>query len=294
MQVGNFTQFASLVHVSIEESEYVIFQVAMIILLLTYIIYPLPRRSYDIGAYLALAIEFLNAFDIMDMLGDIAFIRNYDVGWRSIYYLSMGISVLLLSFPINIEDDFVDFPRYFFDLAARVMRSRKERKNVVTGAKVNTGFHVEVKDGSAEVDCICVLKKGDMNDGSEIQKSGREKHQTQESEVNRAGEEIVFKTQRPGNEELCAADRGHNIESKLKRKTTRVEPICETWKRFAKTAATIIFTDVMFATIRLKIMIEEHSVDHGFNMVVKNLILAILHFLYVLKHTKTITMLYKS
>ena len=277
-----------------------IFQVAMIILLLTYMIYPLPRRSYDIGAYLALAIEFLNAFDIMDMLGDIAFIRSYGVGWRSIYYMSMGISVLSLSFPISIEDDFVDFPSYFFDLAARIMRSRKERKNVVTGGKVNAGFHVEATDGSAEVDCICVLKESEMKEstatviGSEIPKSGLEKRQTQEREVKRAGEETAFKTQRPGNEALGVVYRGPNMESKLKRKTTRDEQICETWKRFAKTTATIVFTDVMFATIRLKIMLEEHSVDHGFNMVVKNLILAILHFLYLLKHTKTVVILYKS
>ena len=274
----------------------------MVILLLTYIVYPFPRRPYDIGAYLSLAIEFLNAFDIMDMLGDIAFIRNYDVSWRSIYYTSMGISVLLLSFPISIEEDFVDFPSYFFGLAARLMSSRRERQNAVSDNIVNTGFHIDSGDTSADVECVCVVKESHANEStttvvqSETLKARTEKLDNEERGLEDTREKAASKNKRTGTDPLESSPGGPGIESKSKfqRKSTRDTLIFETWKRILKTMATVLFTDVMFAAIRLKIMVVEHSVDHGFNMVVKNLVLAILHSLYLIKHLKTICLLYKS
>ena len=288
-----------MVHISIDDAEYVVFQVAMVILLLTYIVYPFPRRAYDISAYLSLAIEFLNAFDIMDMLGDIAFIRNYDVSWRAIYYASMGISVLLLSFPISIEEDFVDFPSYFFGLAARLMSRRKERRSAVGDNVVNNGFHIDSGDISADVECVCVVKESHANEAvtqTESLKARTEKPDKHERGFKVTREDAALKNERSGTYPLESSPGGPSIESKSKfqRKSTRETLIFETWKRILKTVATVLFTDVMFAAIRLKIMVVEHSVDHGFNMVVKNLVLAILHSLYLIKHLKTVCLLYKS
>ena len=39
----------------------------------------------------------------------------------------------------------------------------------------------------------------------------------------------------------------------------------------------------MFASIRFKIMVAEKSIEHGFNMVVKNIILAGLHTSYLVQ-----------
>ena len=316
----------------------------MVILLLTYIVYPLPRRSYDVGAYLALAVEFLNAFDIMDMLGDIAFIRHYGKGWKAIYYMSMSISVLSLSFPINIEDDFVDFPTYFFGLAIRFMSQKKGRQNVAKNGKTNDGFKFEAEDNSKEVVCSCVLKESSENESKKvIESSGTHKHEsegprnqksimerletkqhdrekngTKESSIERLGTQNI-RDLRSGTEQnsggksdaysdghstIPRLESGHksDLESEERRptpmrsgkETTRERRVRETIKRIVKTAATIIFTDAMFAAIRLQIMINEHSVDHGFNMVVKNLILAVLHFLYLVKHIKMLKTLRHS
>ena len=46
-------------------------------------------------------------------------------------------------------------------------------------------------------------------------------------------------------------------------------------------AFTMIFNNIMSATIRLKMMITEHSVEFGFTMIVKNFILTVLHFCYL-------------
>ena len=53
------------------------------------------------------------------------------------------------------------------------------------------------------------------------------------------------------------------------------------FRKFLKALLTMVFVDIFFATIRLKVMLTEHSVKLGFNMVVKNLILALLHLLYL-------------
>ena len=291
LQVGQFPNLTNLIHVSIDEGDYVVFQVAMVILLLTYIVYPLPRRPYDIGAYLALAIEFMNAFDIMDMVGDIAFVRGYDIGWRSVYYASLGVSVLLLSFPVNIEEDVVDFPSYFFGMVARLM-SRKERQNAVNGGKINAGFQAQT-----EIECVCVVKEQHQNDvdiagaGSGMQKSETGSLEPRERDVKDKREEI---SSTQGNKALESTSSSSNLVSRLQGKVSRQEHISDAWKRVLKAAATIIFTDVMFAAIRIQIMVREHSVDHGFNMVVKNLILALLHSLYFIKHAKTLKILYVS
>ena len=171
---ANYTPVGDKKDVKISMTDYIMLHVPMVILLLAYMLYPFPKRAYVLGEYLAIAIEFINAFDIMDMQSDIKFVIHYGPAWVALYYASLGTSTVLLAFPIKIEDDTVE-------------------------SKSSTKFGF--------------------------------------------------------------------------------------WKTI-KALFVVIFTDVLFATIRLKIMIDEKSAEYGFNMAVKNILLAILHFCYLLKNGK--------
>ena len=172
---SNYTPVGDKKDVKISMTDYIMLHVPMVILLLAYMLYPFPKRAYVLGEYLAIAIEFMNAFDIMDMQSDIKFVIHYGPSWVALYYASLGTSTVLLAFPIKIEDD------------------------------------------------------------------------TDES----------------------------NSSTKF-----------GLWKKTIKALFVVIFTDVLFATIRLKIMIDEKSAEYGFNMAVKNIFLAILHFCYLLRNGK--------
>ena len=62
----------------------------------------------------------------------------------------------------------------------------------------------------------------------------------------------------------------------------------EAQKKVIKVLLTVICTDLFFAIIRFKIMIEERSAVHGFNMFVKNMILFCLHSSYLLQHVHSL------
>ena len=50
--------------------DFILLQLVMLVMLLTFVIYPLPRRAYTYSEYIAVGVEFINAFDTMDMIGD--------------------------------------------------------------------------------------------------------------------------------------------------------------------------------------------------------------------------------
>ena len=303
-------------------------QIAMVILLLTYIVYPFPRRAYELGAYLALAIEFLNAFDIMDMLGDLAFIRRYGMSWRAFYYSSLGISVLLLSFPIKIEEDTVDFPKHFIGWASRLVSQVKRRQRQHGGGNGDTkATGVKNCECCCEGPCVHPMKKR-VGDGENIRSNSSQNIQQQISvskdnngiesalgnsnmgfqiedigtEVSRNSNRQAFSTKSQNaatidheNTDTLQSTKSSSLPTSFpkaaRNEASRSVALRECWLRIAKTTVTIVFTDVMFATVRFKIMVEEHSVEHGFNMVMKNLILALLHSFYLMKHVHTLVKL---
>eukprot|EP00112_Aurelia_sp_Birch-Aquarium-sp1_P012045 Seg253.17 transcript_id=Seg253.17/GoldUCD/mRNA.D3Y31 product="hypothetical protein" protein_id=Seg253.17/GoldUCD/D3Y31 len=297
-------------------------QLAMVILLLTYIVYPFPRRAYELGAYLALAIEFLNAFDIMDMLGDLAFIRGYGISWRIFYYFSIGISVLLLSFPIKIEEDLVDFPKQFIGWASIFVSQVKRRQRQHGGRNGDTKVTGEnCCKCCCEGPCVQTMKKpgGDEKIGPTLSQTvqlqtsdfvgSKDDHGTDSAlgnlnmglqtedmdiEANQANSQHTATTD---NEKAVTlqSTKSSSLQTSFpkaaRNEARRSVALRECWLRIAKTTVTIVFTDVMFATVRFKIVVEERSVEHGFNMVVKNLILALLHSFYLIKHIRTLAKL---
>lgn len=73
--------------------------------MLTYIIYPFPDRSYSFAEKMAIGMEFLNALDIMDMVADIMCFQTYSSGWKFYFFLAIGVSALMLAFPIALTED---------------------------------------------------------------------------------------------------------------------------------------------------------------------------------------------
>ena len=77
----------------------------------TYILYPYPNRKYERGEIFAIAIEFLNAFDIMDLVENIGCIQSYAEDWILIFDIVLGFSTILLAFPIRLTEDDEDDPQ---------------------------------------------------------------------------------------------------------------------------------------------------------------------------------------
>ena len=122
-------------------------------LAITYLIYPYPERQYRKGEIFAIAIEFLNAFDILDMVEDISAVQNHSTWLKVLFYLSLGVSTMLLAFPAGLEDDDEDDPKcirvfstictlIFTDLMFCIIRIAV----ILSGSNYQTGFHFLMKN----------------------------------------------------------------------------------------------------------------------------------------------------
>ena len=60
----------------------------------------------------------------------------------------------------------------------------------------------------------------------------------------------------------------------------------EYFYKIVKVTATMIFNNIMFAIILLKIMATEQSIELGFTMIVKNFLLAVIHLFYLTRISK--------
>lgn len=169
----------------------------------------------------------------MDIVSDLKYINNYGIGWFAIYYMSVGIGILLITFPVEINTD---------DLVWT------EQPNV---KKTSETADLLDKYGCAESKFVS------SDYGSLKKASGTNSQLTEDGgSVNFRARKKMFKL----NEKL--------VEEILK---------------ILKVLFTLVFVDIMFASIRFKIMVAEKSIEHGFNMVVKNIILAGLHTSYLVQ-----------
>ena len=169
----------------------------------------------------------------MDIVSDLKYINNYGIGWFAIYYMSVGIGILLITFPVEINTD---------DLVWT------EQPNV---KQTSETADLLDKNGCAESKFVS------SDYGSLNKASGTNSQLTEDGgSVNFRARKKMFKL----NEKL--------VEETLK---------------ILKVLFTLVFVDIMFASIRFKIMVAEKSIEHGFNMVVKNIILAGLHTSYLVQ-----------
>ena len=135
-----------------------------------------------------MAIEFLNIYDIMDLLKDLACLKYIKGPWRAIKYVSMGISVLLICIPLDISKD------------------------------------------------------------------------------------------------LLQPERGNDNQNEANQTERPEEAMEESCMRIFKLITTIIFMNISFTVMRVRVMVEYETIDNGFIMSVKNCILLVLHSIYVVRH----------
>ena len=92
------------------------------LLVLALILYPYPQRIYDendqenpikhSNEHFAIAIEFLNAYDIMDVVENVMYIQTYSIGWVVAFYLALAFSAPHLAFPIILTEEDANDPHW--------------------------------------------------------------------------------------------------------------------------------------------------------------------------------------
>ena len=169
----------------------------------------------------------------MDIVSDLKYINNYGIGWFAIYYMSVGIGILLITFPVEINTD---------DLVWT------EQPNV---KKTSETADLLDKYGCAESKFV-------SSDYESLKKASGTNSQLTED--------------------------GGSVNFRARKKMFKLnEKLVEEILKILKVLFTLVFVDIMFASIRFKIMVAEKSIEHGFNMVVKNIILAGLHTSYLVQ-----------
>lgn len=68
-------------------------------------LYPYPQRDSNPNENLAIAIELLNAYDIMDMVENITCFQKYSTFLLALFYMSLIISTLHVAFPIGLSEE---------------------------------------------------------------------------------------------------------------------------------------------------------------------------------------------
>ena len=160
----------------------------------------------------------------MELTDDIQYINNYEIFWLILYFLSTLIGILLISYPVEIDSDDLNW--------------ENDQKNSCMSCAVSNEPSTDY--GSCEIQ-----------------------------------ENITDRT-------ICKFLTYCKF-GKIRKFDFKNETDCVHFRKFLKALLTLIFVDICFATIRLKVMLTEQSVELGFNMVVKNVILAILHLSYLLR-----------
>lgn len=276
-------------------SDFILLQMVMPILLATFITYPLPRRGYTSSEYLGIAVEFMNAFDIMDMIADVSFVEKYGTKWVVLFYLSLGMSAMLVAFPIKIENEDFVWQRQFVICAHSelTLNHGNSMSSILTAPYVietETSMHrrisispmvdtgeetneqsVEKNDIDTSVSTFHVEESVEKNNLKIEYKHTKEDHA--DSDPSQKKVKSILKTK----------EREKRVQKKSENYFTR-----KVWRKLVKAMLTMIFMDIFFACIRFKIMVTEESAEYGFNMFVKNVILSALHLSYLLQHVRSI------
>ncbi|XP_066920562.1 uncharacterized protein [Clytia hemisphaerica] len=246
--------------------DFILLQLVMLVMLLTFVIYPLPQRAYTYSEYIAVGMEFINAFDTMDMIGDLVFVRNYGYGWMTVYYLSLGVTAVLIAFPVKIEEEDI----FWSSRQPLVVTSESgilgQSMISILDAPVTfeTPFAVQTVHKRSSVTSMDVTNSKQSNQ----QKMNTITPSSTSSPIMDSPTDDTF------------------VTTRIKRTTLDryAMQFSMTRKKIIKASLTMIFTDAFFAMLRFKIMVAEQSAVHGFNMFVKNVILFCLDFSYLLYH----------
>ena len=250
--------------------DFILLQLAMLVMLLTFVIYPLPQRAYTYSEYIAVGMEFINAFDTMDMIGDLIFVRNYGYGWMTVYYLSLGVTAVLIAFPVKIEEEDIFWstrqPLVVSSESGIIGESKSMVSILDAPVTFETPFAVQTVHRRLSISSMDVTDSKQPN------------HQKPNTVTPSSTASPIVDTKADKN--------GAFVTTKIKKTTLDryAMQFSMTRKKIIKASLTMVFTDAFFAMLRFKIMIAEQSAVHGFNMFIKNVILFCLDFSYLLYH----------
>ena len=224
--------------------------------MVTYTLYPRTDEPFEPSDYLGLAMELTDIFDIMEMMADLKYIISCGTLWVVFYHTAVGMAVILLSFPIQISSDDLAWTKVPLEKKSNYQLDGEAEKRKLTweNKKSHTNHHAtsdetpEVKTGLIEKPET--LPKSDLSGPLD--------------EVDCAA---YIKT--PSQQNKFA-----NFDKK------------EYFLKIVKAIATMIFNNIMFAIIRLKIMTIEQSIELGFTMIVKNFLLTVIHLFYLIRISK--------
>ena len=174
----------------------------VLVVLFAYFVYPFPRRYHHVRNYLILAIEFLHVYDVVALMRDLAYLKYVSGTWRAIQHILMGISLLLVSFNVDVTKDLAGS----VDICGRYFRAPVERGG---------------------------------------------------NQVNNAA---------PARDDLDYDVHVRNMKEK--------------WRRIIKLLTTMIFMNISFTVMRVRIKVEHKELDNGLIMVAKNCIKFILNVIY--------------
>ncbi|XP_057314587.1 uncharacterized protein LOC130655804 [Hydractinia symbiolongicarpus] len=94
----------------VPKKDFFILQTVMPVLVITNLIYPLPIRVNKAAGTASAMVGFLNAFDISDVMVDYKYIQHYSTATEVWFFISIIISVILLAFPIGLDEEDKDDP----------------------------------------------------------------------------------------------------------------------------------------------------------------------------------------
>ena len=196
--------------------------------------------------------ELINIFDIMEMITDLKYIHNYSSIWlKGIYNIPVGMAMILTSFPIEIGIDDLTWTKITLE------QDSKEEVKIDSRKSNQTLENVHGK-----------INYGSISDNNTDNKIGFiEKHQN-----------LIKPHNLASYDQVDCPRYVRAVEDKVDYITYNIK---ESKHNIKKVTCTMIFNNIMFAIIHLKIMMTEHLVELGFNMIVKNFILTVLHFCYL-------------
>ena len=195
----------------------------------------------------------INIFDIMEISLDLKYINQYGTLWIVVYDICVGIALLSIAFPIEISSDDLAWSKI-------TVMDLSDKPDLTLN---NSNFDVKNERIRKSYGAI-VLDDGE-NKNNQIEHKENSPIPIDES-VDKDGSAFV---RRP---EICQEFIRFNEKKSL--------------FKIVKVSVVMVFIDIMFATIRFKVMITQQSVHHGFTMIVKNFILAVLHLFYLLRMLK--------
>lgn len=195
----------------------------------------------------------INIFDIMEISLDLKYINQYGTLWIVVYDICVGIALLSIAFPIEISSDDLAWSKI-------TVMDLSDKPDLTLN---NSNFDVKNERIRKSYGAI-VLDDGE-NKNNQIEHKENSPIPIDES-VDKDGSAFVRSP------EICQEFIRFNEKKSL--------------FKIVKVSVMMVFIDIMFATIRFKVMITQQSVHHGFTMIVKNFILAVLHLFYLLRMLK--------